>query len=121
MLAGAYLLLKQPKLAYGPLQSAVEVDPFDPRVHILWAEAAKRLGDKPVAAREERRLAGLSGRSSAGQFSGQADAAAGRSERRGGQAAFRRLSFGAECAPSRRPSARRGERPAPVNESKEAK
>ena len=67
MLGGAYLLMKQPKDAYGPLQAAVEVDPFDARLHKVWLAAANALDDKPVAAREQAALYTLVGRPPSGQ------------------------------------------------------
>ncbi len=52
LLAGALFATGQFKAAYAPLQAAVEVDPFDPRVHVVWEKAAKAAGDPAVAERE---------------------------------------------------------------------
>jgi len=58
-LANAYLILKQPQEAYAALQSAVEVDPFDDRVHLLWVSAAGLLHDDAVRKREVEALIAL--------------------------------------------------------------
>ena len=48
------------------LAAAVAVDPFDPRLHKLWADLATVTNDAPLKARETRALALLSGREQVG-------------------------------------------------------
>ena len=42
--------------------AVVAVDPFDPRLHIIWHEVAVQKKDKPLQQREQQALALLTGR-----------------------------------------------------------
>jgi tetratricopeptide (TPR) repeat protein len=48
--------------AEAALQAAVAQDPFDPRLHAVWLQLGRATKDQPLAAREEKVLALLSGR-----------------------------------------------------------
>ena len=67
LLANALLLTGQPQPALAALQAAVEIDPFDIRVHQLWEDAAARLHDTAVQERERAAVAVLYGRTPSGQ------------------------------------------------------
>jgi predicted Zn-dependent protease len=60
--AQVLLAQAQPGPAAAALEAAMAQDPFDPRLHAVWLQLARATQDRPLATREERALAVLSGR-----------------------------------------------------------